>query len=153
MLQIQNPPVVQLGTEKLHDLSLKFQDAYTEYQKYNHLRELKIVNSISNIYIELTRAYTADVNLEKLNSPHHWYILENLENLINTHFYTEKLLIFYASHTRRQNSDEQFYPINCGNDGMFVLLTPKQLDFVNRNYPIDNEHPTTMSNWKSRNGI
>jgi hypothetical protein len=54
---------------------------------------------------------------------------------------------------RRQNSDEQFYPINCGNDGMFVLLTPKQLDFVNRNYPIGNEHPTTMSNWKSRNGL
>jgi hypothetical protein len=54
---------------------------------------------------------------------------------------------------RRQNSDEQFYPINCGNDGMFVLLTSEQLDFVNRNYPIDNEHPTTMSNWKSKNGI
>lgn len=54
---------------------------------------------------------------------------------------------------RRQNSDEQFHPINCGNDGMFVLLTPKQLDFVNRNYPNDNEHPTTMSSWKSKNGI
>lgn len=54
---------------------------------------------------------------------------------------------------KRQNSDEQFYPINCGNDGMFVLLTAKQLDFVNRNYPIDNEHPTTMNNWKNRNGI
>jgi len=54
---------------------------------------------------------------------------------------------------KRQNSDEQFYPIKSGNDGMFVLLTPKQLDFVNKNYPIDNEHPTTMSNWKSRNGL
>ena len=54
---------------------------------------------------------------------------------------------------RRQNSEEQFYPIDCGNDGMFVLLTPKQLDFVNRNYPIDNKHPTTMSNWKSRNSL
>ncbi|MEY8847221.1 hypothetical protein AB9K26_00240 [Psychroserpens sp. XS_ASV72] len=54
---------------------------------------------------------------------------------------------------RRQGSIEQFYPINCGNDGMFVLLTPKQLDFVNRNYPIDHEHPTTMSNWKNRNGL
>lgn len=54
---------------------------------------------------------------------------------------------------RRQNSDEQFYPINCGNDGMFVLLTLKQLDFVNRNYPIDDEHPVTMSNWKKRNGL
>jgi hypothetical protein len=54
---------------------------------------------------------------------------------------------------KRQNSDEQFYPIKCGNDGMFVLLTSKQLDFINLNYPIDDEHPTTMSNWKSRNGL
>ena len=57
------------------------------------------------------------------------------------------------SELKRQNSNEQFYPINCGNDGMFVLLTPKQLDFVNRNYPIDNEHPTTLTNWKRRNEI
>ena len=54
---------------------------------------------------------------------------------------------------RRQNSDEQFYPINCGNDGMFVLLTPMQFDFVDQNYPDDNEHPTTMSSWKIKNGL
>lgn len=54
---------------------------------------------------------------------------------------------------RIQNTDEQFYPISCGNDGLFVLLTPNQLNFVNQNYPIDNEHPTTMSTWKSMNGI
>lgn len=54
---------------------------------------------------------------------------------------------------RRQGSDEQFYPINCGNDGAFVLLTPKQFDFVKRNYPNDNKHPTTLSSWKSINGI
>lgn len=54
---------------------------------------------------------------------------------------------------RRQNSIEQFYPINCGNDGSFVLLTPHQLIFINQNYPIDDEHPTTMSSWKSRNGL
>ncbi|WP_353778642.1 hypothetical protein [Winogradskyella sp. 3972H.M.0a.05] len=54
---------------------------------------------------------------------------------------------------KRQNSDEQFYPISCGNDGMFVLLTLKQLDFINQNYPTDNNHPTTMSNWKSKNGL
>ncbi|PIB39525.1 hypothetical protein [Maribacter sp. 4G9] len=40
---------------------------------------------------------------------------------------------------RRQNSDEQFYPVNSKNDGMFVLLTPKQLDFVLRNYSVKNE--------------
>lgn len=50
---------------------------------------------------------------------------------------------------RQQNLDEQFYPINCGNDGTFVLLTPKLLEFVHNNYPTDNEHPTTMSNWKN----
>jgi len=54
---------------------------------------------------------------------------------------------------KRQKSDEQFYPINCGNDGMFILLTQKQLEFVNRNYPIDNEHPKTMGAWKSINGL
>jgi len=54
---------------------------------------------------------------------------------------------------RRQNSDEQFYPINSKNDGMFVLLTPKQLDFVIRNYSVENENPTTMSAWKSLNGL
>lgn len=54
---------------------------------------------------------------------------------------------------RRQNSDEQFYPINSKNDGMFVLLKPKQLDFVLRNYSVENENPTTMSSWKSLNGL
>ncbi|NER14987.1 hypothetical protein GWK08_16145 [Leptobacterium flavescens] len=54
---------------------------------------------------------------------------------------------------RRQNSNEQFYPINCGNDGMFVLLTLKQLNFINWNYPIDDEHPTTLSAWKAKNGL
>ncbi|SFW17777.1 hypothetical protein SAMN02927921_00358 [Sinomicrobium oceani] len=53
----------------------------------------------------------------------------------------------------RQGSDEQFYPIDYGNDGTFVLLTAKQFDFVLRNYPMDNKHPTTLSAWKSRNGI
>ena len=54
---------------------------------------------------------------------------------------------------RRQNSDEQFYPVNSKNDGMFVLLTPKQLDFVLRNYSVKNENPTIMSTWKSMNGL
>ena len=57
------------------------------------------------------------------------------------------------SELRRQNSDEQFYPVNSKNDGMFVLLTPKQLDFVMRNYSVENENPTIMSTWKSINGL
>ncbi|XLS30094.1 hypothetical protein ACJD0Z_04535 [Flavobacteriaceae bacterium M23B6Z8] len=54
---------------------------------------------------------------------------------------------------RRQHSEEQFYPVNCGNSGGFVLLTPKQLVFINENYPIDDQHPTIMSSWKSINGL
>ena len=54
---------------------------------------------------------------------------------------------------RLQGSDEQFYPINCGNDGLFVLLTVQQLMFVNSHYPLNMEHPKTMSNWKNAVGL
>lgn len=92
----QNPPVLELTPKKLKKLQLTFQDAYTEYQQTNLLKELKIVNLLNNIYIELTRAYTVDTNLEKLNSPHYANILEKLEHLINFHFYDEKFPKFYA---------------------------------------------------------
>jgi len=92
----QNPPVLELTPDKRKQLQLNFQEAYNEYRQTNLFRELKIVNSINNIYIELTRAYTIDTNLDKLNSPHYANILEKLENLINAHFYKEKLPKFYA---------------------------------------------------------
>ena len=92
----QNPPVLELTPKKLKKLHLNFQEAYNEYLQTNLLKELKIVNSINNIYIELTREYTVDINLEKLNSPHYSNILEKLETLINSHFYNEKLPKFYA---------------------------------------------------------
>tara|TARA_R110002153_G_scaffold171645_1_gene324518 strand:+ start:206 stop:1084 length:879 start_codon:yes stop_codon:yes gene_type:complete len=92
----QNPPVLELAPKKLHELNLKFQEAYTEYLQSNHLRELKIVNSLNNIYIELARTYTVDINLEKLNSPNYSSTLEALENLINAHFYSQKFPKFYA---------------------------------------------------------
>ncbi|MBQ4912855.1 AraC family transcriptional regulator [Maribacter sp. MMG018] len=92
----QNPPVLQLDSQKLNDLKSKFRDVYTEYLQTHLLRELKIINTLNNIYIELTRVYTADINLEKLTSPNYSNILENLENLINIHFYKEKFPKFYA---------------------------------------------------------
>lgn len=92
----QNPPVLELEPKQLYELNLKFQEAYIEYLKANLLRELKIVNCLNNIYIELTRAYTVNINLEKLNSSNYSGILETLENLINTHFYKEKFPKFYA---------------------------------------------------------
>lgn len=92
----QNPPVLELAHTKLYELNLKFQEAYKEYLQTNLLRELKIVNALNYIYIELTRAYTVNINLEKLNSSNYSSILESLENLINTHFYKEKFPKFYA---------------------------------------------------------
>ncbi|OUR94256.1 AraC family transcriptional regulator [Flavobacteriales bacterium 34_180_T64] len=93
----QNPPLLELSKKKLNELKLKFQEVYIEYLQENILRELKIINLINNIYIELTRAYTADINLEKLVSPNYFKILENLEKSVNKHFYTEKLPKFYAN--------------------------------------------------------
>ena len=52
-----------------------------------------------------------------------------------------------------QGSKEKFYPISSGNDGKMVLLTVKQFDFVKKHYPNDNEHPKSMSKWKSENGL
>ncbi|MBD0823917.1 helix-turn-helix domain-containing protein [Aestuariibaculum marinum] len=92
----QNPPVLELPPEKLQELSMKFQEVYNEYLQNNLLRELKLVNSLNNIYIELTRVYTIDINVEKLNSSNYSNTLETLENLINTHVYKEKLPKFYA---------------------------------------------------------
>ncbi|MBQ0786282.1 MAG: helix-turn-helix domain-containing protein [Oceanihabitans sp.] len=93
----QNPPLLEVPQEKRQKLQLKFQEVYTEYQQDHLLKELKITNLINSIYIALTRAYTADINPEKLVSPSYSIILENLENAINTHFYKEKLPKFYAN--------------------------------------------------------
>ncbi|WP_166386740.1 helix-turn-helix domain-containing protein [Polaribacter sp. 11A2H] len=92
----QNPPFLELSPLKIDVLKLKFEEVYAEYQQQNLLRELKIINLINSIYIDLTRAYTADVNLEKLVSTSYSIILENLENLIHQHFYKEKLPKFYS---------------------------------------------------------
>ncbi|WP_405400800.1 AraC family transcriptional regulator [Maribacter sp. Asnod2-G09] len=93
----QNPPFLQLSTEKLVDISIHFTELYKEYRENNILREAKITNLINYIYIELTRVYTADVTIEKLGSTSYAQILEQLETLINIHFYSQKLPKFYAS--------------------------------------------------------
>lgn len=93
---IQNPPVLQLTPQKLEELKNKFQEVYTEYLQTNYLRELKIVNLLSHIYIELSRIYIDNVQLELYYSNRYSIIFEKLEYLINTYFYKEKLPKFYA---------------------------------------------------------
>lgn len=53
------------------------------------------------------------------------------------------------SELKLQNSNEQFYPISSGNDGRMVLLTEKQFEFVQANYPNDNGHPKNIFDWKN----
>lgn len=93
----QNPPLLELPKIKMNAIKLKFEEVYTEYQQQNMLKELKIINLINSIYIDLARTYTAEINLEKLVSPSYSIILEHLENLINQYFYNEKLPKFYSN--------------------------------------------------------
>jgi len=93
----QNPPLLQLPAEKMKSLSVIFEELYTEYREENLLREAKISGLIHYIYIEFTRAYTADNTIEHVSSSNYSKILEDLEKLINSHFYTEKLPKFYAN--------------------------------------------------------
>ncbi|EMQ95496.1 Transcriptional regulator, AraC family [Xanthomarina gelatinilytica] len=93
---LQNPPVLQLSQEKLLDLSLKFQELYIEYLEMNVFREVKIVNLMSYIYIELTRVYSKPVSSDFGCSSNYYAIFEKLEALIDHHFYKQKLPKFYA---------------------------------------------------------
>ncbi|MDF4203711.1 helix-turn-helix transcriptional regulator [Maribacter sp. SA7] len=93
----QNPPLLQLPSEKTNKLTGVFKELFTEYCENNVLREAKITGLINYIYIELTRTYTADSTIEKLSSSNYSKILEHLEKLINEYFYTEKLPKFYAN--------------------------------------------------------
>ncbi|QTE21702.1 AraC family transcriptional regulator [Polaribacter cellanae] len=93
----QNPPLLELPQKEIPALNLKFKEIYNEYKQQKLLKELKIINLINSIYIDLTRTYTANVNFKKLTSPSYLVILEKLENLINENFYTKKLPKFYAN--------------------------------------------------------
>ena len=49
---------------------------------------------------------------------------------------------------QRHHSEERFYPIRCGNDGSFVLLSPQQFQFLDRVLPKDGENPVTIATFK-----
>lgn len=93
----QNPPTLKLDAMQTLDLNTKFEVLYNEYSNNNLLKELKLITIISSIYIDLTRAYTANVKHENLITSSYSKILEQLEILINQYFYTQKLPNFYAN--------------------------------------------------------
>lgn len=92
-----NPPLLEVSQNQLHSLEQQFKLVYDEYSQNNLLKVLKIVTLITDIYIQLARAYTIDVTVEKLASSSYYTIIERLETLIDTHFYKEKLPKFYAN--------------------------------------------------------
>lgn len=51
-----------------------------------------------------------------------------------------------------QGSNEQFYPVRSGNDGIMVMLTPGQFDIVKKYYPNDKDRPKTVADWKRSYG-
>ncbi len=92
----QNPPVLEAPPEELNSLGHKFQEACSEYHQNNIFREMKILNLINGIYIELSRIYTANTDLGKLGSDSYSFWLNRLEGLIEKYYRKEKLPKFYA---------------------------------------------------------
>lgn len=92
----QNPPVLRINSKVMGRLNQMFEEAYTEYNQTAVMRELKLTSIITGIYIEFTRLYSSSEPLENFHSSHYSKILANLNRLIDTHFYREKLPKFYA---------------------------------------------------------
>ncbi len=92
----QNPPYLDLNSNQLIKTEQLFSQVFQEFKQQQHFRELKIVNLINSIYIDLTRAYTSHINPQKLLPPNYLKTLEHLEHLIDENFYNEKLPVFYA---------------------------------------------------------
>ncbi|WP_418512865.1 helix-turn-helix domain-containing protein [Corallibacter sp.] len=92
----QNPPVLDSTEEKAEDLQRLFKNLHSEYLQNNVLRELKIVNLINHIYIDLTRMYILDTDFEEVKFNSYSRIIESLETLVNIHFQEEKFPKFYA---------------------------------------------------------
>lgn len=91
----QNPPVILLKSNH-HDFQKKFKYLYQEYVDSEIFRNLKIVNIINDIYIDLTREYTSDFDLSNNSHSSYLHILENFEHLLDQFYDKQKLPKFYA---------------------------------------------------------
>lgn len=92
----QNPPFLDLSDD-YKAIEVKYQNLYNEYLDSKPFRELKIVNTISDIYMDLTRKYAVDIDIANYSQSGYLKILEKLENFIDLHYDKEKLPKFYAN--------------------------------------------------------
>ena len=92
----QNAPYLLLTETQLNSVTLIFQNILTEYLNKQDFHTQKIINLVDHLYIDITRWYTQN---KSINTPFsHSYILKTqlLEQLIDTHFKTDKLAHQYA---------------------------------------------------------
>lgn len=73
-----------------------FESLFDEYSNDQLFKEIKLVNLIQQIYIDLTRMYSIELGDKKHLSLSYLTILEQLESLINHHYLQEKSPQFYA---------------------------------------------------------
>jgi len=93
---LQNPPLMHINEILLKHLRSLFKDLLLEYNGSKPFREMKLANFINTIYIELARSYSSNSDMHQLVSYKYVALLEQLQGLIDAHFYQEKLPKFYA---------------------------------------------------------
>lgn len=91
----QNPPMLQLNSEKLQQVSGIFRELHAEYLKQERHQRLKLANLLSLAYIEMAREYSS-IKVDSISSPASLKILRALEGLIEEHFRREKSAAFFS---------------------------------------------------------
>ncbi len=92
----QNPPYIDVLKEARNKTTQNFESLFDEYSNDQLFKEIKLVNLIQQIYIDLTRMYSIELGDKKHLSLSYLTILEQLESLINHHYLQEKSPQFYA---------------------------------------------------------
>lgn len=93
---LRNPPLLHVNEISLKHFKSLFKELLLEYKSSEPFRELKLVNIINTIYIELARSYALNKDIHQLVSHKYAIQLERLLAMIDTHFYQEKLPKYYA---------------------------------------------------------
>ena len=90
----QNVPQIRIDFKD--EVQALFEDLLDEYVNTRLLRELKLLNGINSIYIQLTRMFTSAIDLSNYSKSGYFKILEQLEQAIHSYFEHEKSPRFYA---------------------------------------------------------
>lgn len=93
---VQNSPVLYLEEYRLEYFNFLFQQIYTENQAEMLLKTQKIISLIDMIYLESMRLYITKNDTEVITQNTYSIAFQKLEELIETHYKTEKSPSQYA---------------------------------------------------------